>query len=589
MCVQNGKNKRIINASSSLLELSDPNFRFVSGPNLRERSFFSNSNQNLRNQDRNSRLTQLANSSLIEPQNTSQTLTRSSNQEGSFYSIATLSQAQNQCRYVYLEERISKYIKNWLMKKKQTWNYFDYMLKPFLSCIIYLTTMSDLSARAEQEVFGGEISEQNSLSSNEIEYNQENHWYSRRLERRLRENYNNIDNGDNIDEIHVSEHEMNIAKIKLINVLKLSKIFNFVLAISHGLNLMKLFDIEFICYNLVLGRGLLYKVDYELSSISGGCSSKQHSSYENNNMTLMQATLVAGQRIEGRENKLIISGGEEYDTIFYYHLLIVSILDCLNNLFWYHSRKNIVRINLTSVNNRSRGITDTKINFRLQQITLFKSILLILSSPKHICQTIFIGLFLAIWPLGGSNGMAISLYNCFNQMLRNLYNLYRVVCYEREINKSIDKDDRHRSNESATIATYSDRQQSNSFQDDIINNNVSHEHEEQRLQQQQQQYISTSYLAKLYDIKTNEGLSHWPISLNECSCKLSNLSRHRFERVIMISQMLCVKVTVFALLTHIDGQKLTRNSMEGFMTFSCLIQSFLTMYFHYDKYYNCNM
>lgn len=578
MCIQNGRNRRILNFFTSFFELPDQNFRLTSGPDLREGNIPNGTNHNLQNQDQYSGVEQhilLANSSLIQPRNTRQTLMRS------FFPITTHLQAQNRCRYVYLEERIFDFIKNWLMKKKQTWKCSSHLLKPLLNCIIYLTTMSNLNVRAEQEVFGEDISEQSSLSTREdmMEYNQENYWYFRRLE--PRENYNNV---DNIDETHVSEHDMKIAKIKLIRVLKLSGMFNFILAISHGLLLMKLFDIEFICYNLSLGRGLLYKFDYELSSISDG---RQHSSYENDTMTLMQTKLVAGKEIEGRENKLIISGSSsssEYDMIFYYYLLIVSILDCLNNLFWYHSRQNIVRINLTSANNRSRVIADKKINFRLQQITLFKSILLILSSPKHICQTIFIGLFLAIWPLGGSTGMAISLYNCSNQVLRNLYNLYRVVCYEREVNISIDKDDRLCLNESATVA-YNDWQQSNSFQDDIINNNDSHELEEQRLQQQ---YISMSHLAKLND-KTNEGWSHWPMSLNECNCKLNNLSRYRFERVIMISQMLCVKVTIFALLMYIDGQKLTRNSLEGFTTFSCLVQAFLTMYFHYDKYYNCYM
>lgn len=604
MCFLNDYHRKPTNFSTLLLELfSLHNSRFISGPDLRAFDVNRTTNQNTDYQNhqllvnRNLQVSsqslqpngeQISPNGLISPHEQQVDFTR------------TLTQIHDQKLHFCLEKRILAYFKEW-MKKIRICECFNYMMRPLTDCVNYINNMGNLYPRDQQERTGNGLERDSLLLDREIGYNQEYHWYLRRIERDrpLVENYNI---NDDIDEIYVNNHETEIAKIKLIGVLKLSVITNAIIAICHALLLIKTFDIELLCCHLSLERSQSMQ-NFQDNLRSFGCRDQNESNSDGDGDDKIideafMARLVAGNK-SGEENDFITSN----KLGLYYLFIIVNILDTLNNLFWYHSRKTLVPISFGGVNNRSRGISDShlsQIKFRLQQVTLLRSVFLLLSSPKQLFQLLSIGLFLTIVPSRGSTGIAISLHTCMNQAVRNLYNLFRVVCYLRKINNALCTnevdDDIYHSNELAAPA-YSDWQQSinnddndndNDNDNNILDSRITMNHNSRHQPNRREGInISSRCLAKCDDDdEKNRGWSRWPIDLYAHSCELNNSLRHWFERVIMISQMICVKVTILAILCHIEPQKWSRNLYERFMTYFCLIESFLAMYFYYNKYHD---
>lgn len=605
MCILSENNRRASNLSNlPILELSNQNDNsiIISRPDLRVYNVSRITNHITNYQDEqplNNRNLQDSRQSLLSNIELT-SLNQSLEQQGVF--TTALLQTEYRFPHAYLEGRLLDYLKKWILLKRRIWRCFNNVIGPLADHINNFNMMGDLNSREQQEETGNSLDGDSLLLDREIGYNQENHWYSRRVEQEREANGNNnvINNSniDNIDQICVSNHETEIAWIKLMRVLKLSLIFNSIMAICHALLLIETFDIEFFCFYLSLGTNVSLQNFQDKLALFGCQQSENNGGDSNNNINnridyrASAARLVGGNELLEEENTTIISN--KYG--IYYYFLILSILDALNNLFWSHSRKTIVPLSNIGVKNRSRGTNGShplQIKFRLQQVTLLKSTFIILFSPKQLFQVLLNGLFLTIEPLQGSTGIVISIYNCINRAVGNLYNLFRVVCYLRKINtySIINEDpDILRLNESATTA-YFDWQQSNNndfiILDSRVTNITAHNNNQHQQNQQEQGYISSRCLAKWdNDDEKDRGWSRWPIDLYAYSCELGNSLRYMFERVIMISQMICVKVTIFAILYHIESQKLSRNYFEKTVSYFCLIESFLAMYYYYNKYYD---
>lgn len=477
-------------------------------------------------------------------------------------------------RDLYVEEKIFKYLKNWFTER-QVWKRLKNVMRPISIYILQLTRMSDLLiqprqfqnySRSGSPVLGG-----STTTTNDENYDQQERWYSYWAERRWRSTVLNND----IDELPVQEAEIQAAYAKLIRMLKLSKLFNAIMTMCHGLLLVRALDLDYINYLTWQGRSH-FGQNFQDNFLWG------ESTVDVDTRLVVEADSIDSNTNNNSAGNLPTMSGESG---ICYHLLIVSLLDFLNSLFWYHSKESIVKID-------THKDTICEIKFRLRRVSWLKSTLDMLLSPKHLFQIVYIGLFVGVGSLRGSTGILISLYNSLNQIVRHGYNLYRVVCYHELLVNTL-KSTASRQNQPfestpTPLAGAAGAERNNNNTIDVyhdqnvellhyeVDNNMIDESYEQR---------SSRCLAKS-DEEMSAGWSRWPIKLYKCACEFRGSFRYRFERVMMMSQMLAIKVTIFALLLRIDSQSLSINSFEGFVLFACLVESFMAMYFYYDKYYS---
>lgn len=240
-----------------------------------------------------------------------------------------------------------------------------------------------------------------------------------------------------------------------------------------------------------------------------------------------------------------------------YYLLIVTLMDFLNNLHWYHSEQTIKPNYLGREASepmrrlqRRYSREDTRLPlFRHDKnVSWLRSAWDILTSPRHLLPASYVGLIMVMGPLPGTLGALISFHNLLNQIVRHGFNLYRVIGYIDLLATR----DAHNINDSAYLPGYYE-----------INSNLGNSSRRVR------------------------GWSYWPVSLEDDG--INNKSTSNFyktcERFLMLSQILGVKVTIFTLLIHLDSLE-SRYSFGGLILFLCLVESFLAMHSQYDKYYS---
>lgn len=314
-----------------------------------------------------------------------------------------------------------------------------------------------------------------------------------------------------------------VVRMRLIQNLQISKWFNLFMVLSHSSLVMKTIDLEWLRDHLAKARAL---------------------TFQNFHSTLIRPALnESHQSINWHQD------GQEGNICYY--LLLVTVLDFFNNLYWYHSKETIVPYK----NHRGRH------SFGLRRITWLRSTLHILMSPRHIFQAAYVGLFIALGPLGGSLGLMIGLYNSLNQMLRHGYNYYRTNRYLEIVIESGSQELEHGQQEEAEVSMDE-------------NNNVTYGGRAEVASSTCEQNI----------VVPRAAWSNWPVNLSSCFCEFSDSYRYQFERLLMMSQMLGAKVAIFTLLLHIDSHKFD-GSPSSLLAIACLVESFLAMHSFYDKYY----
>lgn len=442
---------------------------------------------------------------------------------------------ENDQEFPYLEGKLLAYLKKWLIQRSKTWCWLNSLFR--LHCRHHHHHHSHYSRGNNMGGITGQLERRNStgmrgrfLSFDTLQQIEEPNWRPHHDEV-----YEEVDDDDDDEDENRNSTAIRYAKLKeleeeeedernkakLTRVLEVSKLFNMVIVLCHSLFLIKTID----SLITLAKSSSIYTSRASVLTVLGKIHHHQSTSWP---------TDILSRDKYGKLTNI--------DNVYYY-VLVITLLDFLNNLYWYHSRESLIPIPPAN-NINSAGQTQAPIRFRSRKISLLRSLFHLITSPRHLFRASYAGLLVAAFPLTGLMGLTVGLLNSFNQVARNAYNIYRVNFYLSAISNRPPAN----ADDGVTIVWEANEKANNKL-----------------------------------------GWSNWPISLGSSSENFPKLST--FERLQMMSQILGVKLTIFALSLHVDVLQSStpdrhhQYTTSNLVSFACLLEAFLTMHSYYDKYY----
>lgn len=272
--------------------------------------------------------------------------------------------------------------------------------------------------------------------------------------------------------------------------------------------------------------------------------------------------LVFGDAVDISANSAFLNALEGYS------IAILALLDLANNALWLKHRNSLARIEGSF--KKMRGY----------RTSLFRASLQMIGSARHLFQLINV-IFCLMAPFSPTSKALILGQHSLNQLAQSYYNAYRVQKYQAILTGKenfliyTSSQRRGHGNAERQITTPPDVDVNNN----IVNNSYSNDNTGSN---------GKRCKHNIYDLT---GWSHWPIQLYNCDCHFRDSLAFNFEKILIISQLLNVKLGIFNMSMRLDNRKpstilvahYSGSQQPKYWIFACLFQSFLAMYSYYDK------
>lgn len=287
-------------------------------------------------------------------------------------------------------------------------------------------------------------------------------------------------------------------------------------------------------------------------------------------------------------------------------IMLASILDFANSCLWHKCRHSFHKLNDGNFKQTRSYFSST-----LSEGGLARSMIILTFSPRHVFSLINT-IFCLKAPYSKQLASLILTHYSLNSSIQHVYNLYRVTKYQVYLGKNFNKfifrqqffanltANRHQSldNNNNNAIRSTDIYDDDSY--NITNNSLNVNSTARHIQTSPIPTTNINTLDSLVSsessivnhmksgkrckhyIYDNPGWSHWPIQLYSCDCDFRDSLSYNFEKTLIISQLLVIKMGVVNICLRLERLSIIPVLLKN-ITLVCLFVMFLAMYSTYDK------